>query len=160
MAPDALRAFLDNRRLIRLATLGVRLDSFDKGAERWFIMTKGPAGGDVSCAPPTPTTDGRPASRLCPSANAGTAVGCADVVFLMGARFNWIFHFGQPPRYAKDVKVIQLDIAPEEIGHNKATEERWSVTARQSSGSSTRRSPAASGSIRRTRRGGRCLRRR
>src|SRR5437762_7727011 len=28
----------------------------------------------------------------------------ADVVFLMGARFNWIFHFGQPPRYAKDVK--------------------------------------------------------
>jgi 2-hydroxyacyl-CoA lyase 1 len=46
----------------------------------------------------------------------------ADVVFLMGARFNWIFHFGQSPRYAKDVKVIQLDIAPEEIGHNRATE--------------------------------------
>ena len=46
----------------------------------------------------------------------------ADVVFLMGARFNWIFHFGQPPRYAPDCKVIQLDIAPEEIGHNKATE--------------------------------------
>ena len=46
----------------------------------------------------------------------------ADVVFLMGARFNWMFHFGQPPRYAKGVKVIQLDIAPEEIGHNKATE--------------------------------------
>jgi len=46
----------------------------------------------------------------------------ADVVFLMGARFNWIFHFGQAPRYAKDVKVIQLDISPEEIGHNKAAE--------------------------------------
>ena len=46
----------------------------------------------------------------------------ADVVFLMGARFNWIFHFGLPPRYAPDVKVIQLDIAPEEIGHNKATD--------------------------------------
>src|SRR3984893_3999332 len=46
----------------------------------------------------------------------------ADVVFLMGARFNWILHFGQLPRYAKDLKVIQLDIAPEEIGHNKATE--------------------------------------
>jgi 2-hydroxyacyl-CoA lyase 1 len=40
----------------------------------------------------------------------------------MGARFNWIFHFGLPPRFAKDVKVIQLDIAPEEIGHNKETE--------------------------------------
>jgi 2-hydroxyacyl-CoA lyase len=46
----------------------------------------------------------------------------ADVIFLMGARFNWIFHFGLPPRFAKDVKVIQLDIAPEEIGHNKETE--------------------------------------
>src|SRR5215475_693938 len=46
----------------------------------------------------------------------------ADVVFLMGARFNWIFHFGLPPRFAKDVKVVQLDIAPEEIGHNKPTE--------------------------------------
>ena len=46
----------------------------------------------------------------------------ADVVFLMGARFNWIFHFGLPPRFAKDLKVIQLDIAPEEIGHNRKTE--------------------------------------
>jgi 2-hydroxyacyl-CoA lyase 1 len=46
----------------------------------------------------------------------------ADVVFLMGARFNWIFHFGLPPRFAKDVKVIQLDISPEEIGHNKKTQ--------------------------------------
>ncbi len=46
----------------------------------------------------------------------------ADVVFLMGARFNWILHFGLPPRYSKDVKVIQLDIAAEEIGHNKPTE--------------------------------------
>jgi 2-hydroxyacyl-CoA lyase 1 len=46
----------------------------------------------------------------------------ADVIFLMGARLNWIFHFGLPPRYAKDVKVIQLDISPEEIGHNKPTE--------------------------------------
>src|SRR5512138_2451389 len=46
----------------------------------------------------------------------------ADVIFLMGARFNWIFHFGLPPRFSKDVKVIQLDIAPEEIGHNKETE--------------------------------------
>ena len=46
----------------------------------------------------------------------------ADVVFLMGARFNWIFHFGLAPRFSKDVKVIQLDISPEEIGHNKKTE--------------------------------------
>src|ERR1700676_1817517 len=46
----------------------------------------------------------------------------ADVVFLMGARFNWILHFGQPPRYAKDMRGVQPNIEPEEIGHNKATE--------------------------------------
>ena len=79
----------------------------------------------------------------------------ADVVFLMGARFNWIFHFGQPPRYAKDVKVIQLDISPRRSAITRRRKWRWSAMARQSSGSSTRGSPAASGSIRRTRRGGR-----
>ena len=42
----------------------------------------------------------------------------ADVVLLMGARLNWIMHFGLPPRYNKDVKFIQLDIAPEQIGQN------------------------------------------
>jgi 2-hydroxyacyl-CoA lyase 1 len=43
----------------------------------------------------------------------------ADVVFLMGARFNWILHFGLPPRYAPNVKVIQLDINPEAMHQNK-----------------------------------------
>jgi 2-hydroxyacyl-CoA lyase 1 len=43
----------------------------------------------------------------------------ADVVFLMGARFNWILHFGLPPRYATDVKVVQLDISPESMHQNK-----------------------------------------
>jgi 2-hydroxyacyl-CoA lyase 1 len=59
---------------------------------------------------------------LSAAAARSLALQQADVIFLMGARFNWIFHFGQAPRYAKDVKIIQLDIAPEEIGHNKATE--------------------------------------
>jgi len=59
---------------------------------------------------------------LAVSAARTLALQQADVIFLMGARFNWIFHFGLPPRFAKDVKVIQLDIAPEEIGHNRSTE--------------------------------------
>ena len=46
----------------------------------------------------------------------------ADVVFLMGARLNWIMHFGLPPRFAADVKIIQLDIAAETIGTNVAAE--------------------------------------
>lgn len=32
----------------------------------------------------------------------------ADVILLLGARFNWILHFGRHPRYAADVKVIQV----------------------------------------------------
>lgn len=46
----------------------------------------------------------------------------ADLVLLLGARFNWILHFGLPPRFRPDVRVIQLDIAPEEIGTNVETE--------------------------------------
>lgn len=41
----------------------------------------------------------------------------ADVVLLLGARLNWMLHFGRPPRFNPDVKVIQVDICPEEI-HN------------------------------------------
>ena len=46
----------------------------------------------------------------------------ADVVFLMGARLNWIMHFGKPPRFNKDVRIVQLDLAPEAIGNNVPTE--------------------------------------
>jgi 2-hydroxyacyl-CoA lyase 1 len=46
----------------------------------------------------------------------------ADLVFLVGARLNWILHFGLPPRYAPNVRVVQLDIAAEEIGRNVPAE--------------------------------------
>ena len=46
----------------------------------------------------------------------------ADLVFLVGARLNWILHFGLPPRFKEGVRVIQLDIAGEEIGRNVPTE--------------------------------------
>ncbi|MFN0096215.1 MAG: thiamine pyrophosphate-binding protein [Dehalococcoidia bacterium] len=46
----------------------------------------------------------------------------ADVIFLMGARLNWILHFGAPPRFRPDVRVVQLDISQEEIGTNVPTE--------------------------------------
>ena len=41
---------------------------------------------------------------------------------LVGARLNWMFHFGQPPRFAEDYKLIQVDIDPEEIGNNHAAD--------------------------------------
>lgn len=53
--------------------------------------------------------------------NAQSARSCAllnaDLVLLVGARFNWVFHFGQSARFAPGVKVIQIDIEPEEISN-------------------------------------------
>lgn len=46
----------------------------------------------------------------------------ADVILLIGARLNWIMHFGQPPRFDPKVRVIQMDVAAEEIGTNVPTE--------------------------------------
>ena len=33
----------------------------------------------------------------------------ADMVFLIGARLNWIMHFGLPPRFRKDVRIRWTD---------------------------------------------------
>ncbi len=46
----------------------------------------------------------------------------ADVIFLLGARLNWIMHFGLPPRFNKNVRIVQLDIAPEAISQNVPAE--------------------------------------
>ena len=46
----------------------------------------------------------------------------ADAVLLLGARLNWILHFGLPPRFAKGVKVVQVDVAADEIGRNVPAE--------------------------------------
>ncbi len=56
------------------------------------------------------------------AAARSTALVEADLVFLMGARLNWIMHFGLPPRFNPKVRVIQMDIAAEEIGTNVPTE--------------------------------------
>ena len=51
-----------------------------------------------------------------------TALKEADLVFLMGARLNWILHFGLPPRFKPDVRLVQLDVSAEEIGANVPAE--------------------------------------
>lgn len=51
-----------------------------------------------------------------------TALREADVIFLMGTRLNWMLHFGMPPRFAENVRIIQLDMSPEEMGNNRETE--------------------------------------
>lgn len=47
-----------------------------------------------------------------------TALQDADVVLLLGARLNWIFHYGEAPKWSPNVQFIQVDISSEEIGRN------------------------------------------
>uniref|UniRef100_A0A7N6BKN1 2-hydroxyacyl-CoA lyase n=1 Tax=Anabas testudineus TaxID=64144 RepID=A0A7N6BKN1_ANATE len=54
----------------------------------------------------------------CVAAARSRALLQADVVLLLGARLNWILHFGLPPRFDPDVKVIQVDLCAEEMGNN------------------------------------------
>ena len=61
--------------------------------------------------------DGHPLSV---GAARSLALKEADVIFLMGARLNWIMHFGQKPRFSENVKIIQLDIAAEAMHQNVA----------------------------------------
>lgn len=47
-------------------------------------------------------------SQYCVSTARTQALLKADVILLLGARLNWMLHFGQQPRFAPDVKVIQV----------------------------------------------------
>ncbi|KAJ1990001.1 hypothetical protein H4R33_001861 [Dimargaris cristalligena] len=53
---------------------------------------------------------------LCVGAARSQALAQADVVLLLGARVNWMLHFGQ--KFRSDVTLIQADVAAEEIGQN------------------------------------------
>ncbi|HYB43799.1 MAG TPA: thiamine pyrophosphate-binding protein [Candidatus Methylomirabilis sp.] len=46
----------------------------------------------------------------------------ADVVLAVGTRFNYVIQFGRAPRFAADLKVIQVDVDPTELGHNRAVD--------------------------------------
>jgi acetolactate synthase-1/2/3 large subunit len=46
----------------------------------------------------------------------------ADVILSVGTRFNYIVQFGRPPRFAENLKVIQVDVNPSELGHNRSVD--------------------------------------
>uniref|UniRef100_A0A4W6DJ62 2-hydroxyacyl-CoA lyase n=1 Tax=Lates calcarifer TaxID=8187 RepID=A0A4W6DJ62_LATCA len=77
---------------------------------------------ETSCLPFLPTPMGKgllPDDHPnCVAAARSRALLQADVVLLLGARLNWILHFGLPPRFDPDVKVIQVDLCAEEMGNN------------------------------------------
>lgn len=55
------------------------------------------------------------------SSARSAALKAADVILVLGARLNWIFHFASTPKFQPGVKIIQVDISPEEIGNSGAS---------------------------------------
>eukprot|EP00262_Sarcandra_glabra_P001773 TRINITY_DN11939_c1_g1_i1.p1 TRINITY_DN11939_c1_g1~~TRINITY_DN11939_c1_g1_i1.p1 ORF type:complete len:576 (-),score=61.44 TRINITY_DN11939_c1_g1_i1:474-2201(-) len=53
--------------------------------------------------------------ELASTASRSLAIGRCDVALLVGARLNWLLHFGEPPKWSKDVKFILVDVSKEEI---------------------------------------------
>jgi len=43
------------------------------------------------------------------------ALKSADVILMVGGRFNWMFSFGSPARFTPEVKLVQIDILAEEM---------------------------------------------
>ncbi|UYV81248.1 HACL1 [Cordylochernes scorpioides] len=59
---------------------------------------------------------------LCMGAARSRALLEADVIMLLGARLNWMLHYGRPPRFSPHVKIIQgliqVDQNAEELHNN------------------------------------------
>ncbi|KAH0536003.1 hypothetical protein FGG08_007102 [Glutinoglossum americanum] len=70
---------------------------------------------------PTPMGKGvLPDSHPSNAASArSTALKLADVVLVLGARLNWILHFGEAPKWNPNARIIQVDISHDEIGRNQ-----------------------------------------
>ncbi|XP_069110665.1 2-hydroxyacyl-CoA lyase 1-like [Argopecten irradians] len=56
--------------------------------------------------------------ELCVAPARSKALQEADVILLLGARLNWMLHFGMAPRFHPKVKIIQADICHEEMNNN------------------------------------------
>ena len=47
-------------------------------------------------------------------------IGNADVAMLIGARLNWLLSHGKSPPWAQDIRFVQVDVSPNEIGSNRS----------------------------------------
>jgi len=47
-----------------------------------------------------------------------TALKDSDCIILLGARLNWMLHFGKSPRFNPNVKIIQIDTDTKELHNN------------------------------------------
>ncbi len=58
-------------------------------------------------------------SRSASAASSDGAAMQADLALILGTRYDWTIGYGRPPRFSPDLKVIQVDVEPEEIGRNR-----------------------------------------
>lgn len=56
---------------------------------------------------------------LSAAAARSLAIGKSDVVLVIGARLNWLLHFGEPPQWSKDVKFILVEIDADEVNFRR-----------------------------------------
>lgn len=126
LVPAPPRAGADPEQMARVAEL------FKTASAPLIIIGKGAAYAraeatirmlvDQTNIPFLPTPMGKgvlPDSHpLNASSARSAALKHADVVLLLGARLNWILHFGDEPKWNANVKFVQVDSSAEEIGHN------------------------------------------
>jgi 2-hydroxyacyl-CoA lyase 1 len=74
---------------------------------------------------PTPMGKGvLPDSHVSNTSSArSAALRGADLVLVLGARLNWILHYGESGKWNSNPKFIQVDISAEEIGKNAGNAE-------------------------------------
>ncbi|EJS44067.1 YEL020C [Saccharomyces arboricola H-6] len=72
---------------------------------------------------PTPMAKGivPDSSPLNVSSARSQALKTADIVLVLGARLNWILHFGSSPKWSAKSIFIQIDSHPETLGDNIAS---------------------------------------
>ncbi|CAI4059911.1 putative indolepyruvate decarboxylase family protein SKDI_05G0500 [Saccharomyces kudriavzevii IFO 1802] len=72
---------------------------------------------------PTPMAKGivPDSSPLNVSSARSQALKTADVVLVLGARLNWILHFGTSPKWNAESIFLQFDSNPETLGDNNAS---------------------------------------
>lgn len=71
---------------------------------------------------PTPMGKGViPDSHILNTSSArSVALREADIILVLGAKLNWILHYGESPKWKESAIIIQVDISAEELGKNNA----------------------------------------
>ena len=129
--PEAPKSAMDEAKLFKVAQLikaaKAPLVIIGKGAA--YARAEGDIREliDKTNIPFLPTPMGKGVISDSHNANAAsarsTALKEADLVLILGARLNWILHFGDAPKWNRDCQIIQVDISAEEIGRNAGNAE-------------------------------------